>query len=173
MAATEIAPPRRPADVVLERLNDPGVAASLLTILDHVDLLATLATSLSELLQRGDTIIESVTSGVGELAAAAKARPDLQLPSPAELSELARELSAATPTLTKVLSSHMVNEQTISVLSLVAESAVEGAERVRADRASITGLRGVLKAVRDPDVGRGLGFVVEIVKALGRRLRAG
>jgi hypothetical protein len=173
MAATEIAPPRRPADVVLERLDDPGVAASLLTILDHVDLLATLAASLSELLQRGDTIIDSVTSGVGELAAAAKARPDLQLPTPAELTELARELSAATPTLTRVLSSHMVNDQTIDLLSLVAESAAEGAERARVDRASMTGLRGVLKVVKDPDVGRGLGLLVEIAKALGRRLRAG
>ena len=173
MAGTEIAPPRHPVDVVLERLDDPGVASSLLTILDHVDLLATLVTSLSELLQRGDTIIDSVTSGVGELAAVARARPDVALPSPAELGELARNLSAAMPALAKVLGSHMVDDRTISLLSLVTESAVEGAERARAERASIAGVRGMLKVVRDPDVGRGLGLVVEIAKAMGRRLRPG
>lgn len=170
MSATGITTPHTPRDVVLERVNDPAVAASLLTLLDNAELLATLVRGLSDLLQRGDTIMDSVATGVTELRAAGRAdRTAAPAPTPAELAALAAALTRSTPVITAVLDSSMVSDDTVALLSLVSESASEGAARARQDGTRVSGLRGALRALRDPDVGRGLGLMVEIARALGRR----
>lgn len=70
--AAVIAPSRNgsaPIDAVEERLNDPTVAAALVTILDNAELLSTLILGLSGFVERGDTIIETVHEAVVEFKA--------------------------------------------------------------------------------------------------------
>ena len=92
MAATEISPAREtgpgrePVDAVVERLNDPTVAASVVTLLDNAELLSTLVLGLSGLIERGDTIADSLAAGVAELSEGARASgEELALPKPAEV----------------------------------------------------------------------------------------
>lgn len=165
------APATAPADVVRERLNDPAVAASLVTILDNAELLSTLVLGLSGFLERGDTIAESLAEGVAEMKGVALLDVDkAPLPSAAEIAGLVTAVTRATPVITEVLQSEMVSSETVEVLSLVGDAAAEGAARARESKTSIQGIRATMKLLKDPEVGRGLGLLVEIARALGRRL---
>lgn len=175
MSATEAvttSTPPQPVDAVVERLNDPAVAAALVSLLDNVELLSTLVHGLSSFVERGDTIMDSLATGLTELRTANAESPrKVELPSLDQLSDLAGALTRATPLITDVLDSHMVSPETVDVLSLVSEAAVEGAANARKQGSTVGGLRAALRILKDPEVGRGLGLLVEIAKSLGRRLR--
>ena len=53
---------------------------------------------------------------------------------------------------------------------MLSSAVAVGAERARADGTSVLGLRAALRLLKDPEVGRGLGLVAEIARALGRRI---
>ncbi len=183
-----------PVDAVTERLNDPAVAASLVSLLDNVEMLSTLVTGLNEFFERGDTIIDSVASGVREFkdaraaggssfdltkfSADAKAlmstlneaMPVLREALPL-LHDALPVLNEALPTVRQLLSSGMVNDEVIELLATVSTSAVEGARAARANDTTVKGVLGTLKALKDPDVQRGMGLLVEIAKALGTNIK--
>lgn len=161
----------RPSDAVLEKLDDPGVAAALVTLLDNAELLSTLTIGLSGFIARGDFIMEAVAEGVNDLKKGGGPFPadSGELPKVADLIGIAQELSNAGPTLTAVLNSSMVQPETIGLLSMLSEAATEGAATAQQGGAKI-GPLGVAKALRDDDVQRGLGLFIEIARALGQRL---
>jgi len=70
VALTEPSTSAQPIDAVAERLNDPAVAASLVTLLDNAELLSTLVLGLSGFVERGDMIMDAVADGVNEMKAA-------------------------------------------------------------------------------------------------------
>lgn len=158
-----------PVTAVTERLNDPAVAASLVTILDNAELLSTLVLGLSGLMERGDMIMDAVAEGVGDMKAAAL-NGDSNLPSPAEFGAIAGQLSAAGPLLSNVLESSIAQPETIAVLSDLSEAAAEGRANAIANNTRIDGIRGALRVLKDPEVQQGLGLLVEIARSLGRRL---
>ncbi len=170
VTVTEPAASSAPVDAVTERLNDPAVAASLVTLRDNAELLSTLVHGLSSLIERSDTIMESVAGGVQEFKASGAAIRPEGTPSLAELGSVAGELSAAAPALTNVLQSPMVQPETIELLGMVAEAATEGADRARTNRTEVAGAFAALRALKDPEVARGLGLVIEIARSLGRRM---
>lgn len=172
-----------PAEQLRDRLEDPGIAASLNTLLDHADLLAVLLTGLDGFVRRGDEISESLSSAVGELrggplAAGARGRvgPTAELRSvdpqalAAGLKSLASVLTDAAPALERILHSPMVDPQTVDILGHVGEALVEGTAAAAADPGGPKGLFGLWKVTRDKDVDRGLGFLVHVARAFGRRL---
>lgn len=159
-----------PADAVLERLNDPGVAAALVTLLDNAELLSTLVLGLSGLMERGDMIMDAVAEGVHDFKASRGDGTGPELPSLSELGTVAGELAEARPALQGVLSSAMVQPDTIALLSEFSEAATEGAANARAKGTEVGGLRSLYGATKDPEVRRGLGLLVEISRSLGRRM---
>lgn len=54
-----------PADALRARLDDPEVAAALLTLLDNAEVLVLVVRSLDGLLRRADAISDSVETGLG------------------------------------------------------------------------------------------------------------
>ena len=58
-----------PEEQLAEQLKDPAVVGSLLTLLDHADLLAVLVTGLDQLISRSEVIGDSVLGGIAELRA--------------------------------------------------------------------------------------------------------
>jgi hypothetical protein len=159
-----------PADAVLERLNDPGVAAALVTLLDNAELLSTLVLGLSGFMERGDMIMDAVAEGVNDFKSARGEGPGADLPSISELGAVVGELAEARPALQGVLASSMVRPDTIALLSDLSEAATEGAATARANQTRVGGIRSLLALLRDDEVQRGLGLVVEISRALGRRM---
>ncbi len=157
-------------DAVIERLGDPAVAASLVTLLDNAELLSTLVLGLSGFISRGEQIMEAVADGVNELKASGAVSRPAGMPSLADLGTLAGQLTATAPVLEHVLGSAMVKGETIDVLSLLSEAATEGAAKARTADTRVTGIRGAVKLLHDPEIQKGLGVLVEIAKALGRRV---
>jgi hypothetical protein len=168
VTATESPAGTQPVDAIAERLNDPAVAASLVTLLDNAELLSTLVLGLSGVVARSEFIMDSVAEGVNDMRRASGDQPG---PSLAELRTVAAEFAEAAPALREILNSSMLTTETISLLSLLSESATEGA--AAAARARRTSTLGLLMALRNDDVQRGVNMFVEISRALGRRLDDG
>jgi hypothetical protein len=172
MTATEAAASTRsaePIDVVAERLNDPAVAASLVTLLDNAELLSTLVLGLSGFISRGEMIVDSLAEGLNDIRTVNASRP-AGAPTLADLRTVTSELVEAAPALRQVLGSAMTQPSTIELLSLFSEAAVEGADNARRNHTEVKGAFGALKAMKEPEVQRGLGLLIEISRALGRRL---
>ena len=164
-----------PADSVRDRLDDPQVAAALNTLLDHADVLAILVSGLDGFVRRGDTITNTVSTAVAEFRGASAAGipgagalngVDLQSLA-ASLATLSGSVVGATPALNTLLSSGLTDPQAAQVLASLGDSLVDG----KAGAANPPrGLYGLWKATKDPDVARGLGFLLAVAKSFGRRV---
>jgi hypothetical protein len=165
----------QPVDAVMERLNDPAIAASLVTLLDHAELLSMLVLGLGGFIARGDVIMDAVADSVNELkASGGPLSGSSELSTLREAAAVAKQLAASAPLLSQILDSSMARPETIQLLSDVSDAATEGAERARTNETRVTGPLSALKTLKDPDVQHGLGMLVEISRSLGRRMgRAG
>ncbi len=164
-----------PADSVRDRLDDPQVAAALNTLLDHADVLAVLVSGLDGFVRRGDTITNTVSTAVAEFRGASAAGiPGADALKGVDLQSLASSLATlsgsvvgATPALNTLLSSGLTDPQAAQVLASLGDSLVDG----KAGAANPPkGLYGLWKATKDPDVARGLGFLLAVAKSFGRRV---
>lgn len=153
-------------DVLIERLDDPEVAAALLTVLDNADLLAFLVQSLDGLLRRSDVITSNVVSSLGDVRALADSARFLVEPT-RKLAEEAPEIADAA---TALLESGMLKRDVVDLLGQFAAALIAGREAAQRNGTSVSGVMGALRALKDPEVGRGLGLLVEVARALGRSL---
>lgn len=157
-----------PVDAVLERLNDPGVAASIVTLLDNAELMSTLVLGLSAFLERGDMIIDALAESVNDVKAATSESAS-SLPSSAELRDLARQGREALPLLSTILDSSMASKETIDLLGTMTDAATEGVARAQENGTRVKGARGALKALKDKDTQYGMGVMMEIAKSIGQK----
>jgi hypothetical protein len=164
-----------PADSVRDRLDDPHVAAALNTLLDHADVLAVLVSGLDGFVRRGDTITDTVSTAVAEFRGASAAGiPGTDALTGVDVQSLVSSLATlsgsvvgATPALNTLLSSGLTDPQAAQVLASLGDSLVDG----KAGAANPPkGLYGLWKATKDPDVARGLGFLLAVAKSFGRRV---
>ncbi|WP_432989623.1 DUF1641 domain-containing protein [Dactylosporangium sp. CA-233914] len=169
--AAGVAP--EPLNDLLARLAEPRTVESLNRLLDHLDLLALLVVGLDGLLQRGDTIAESIGEAVREL------RPAGSSVDVGALLDLGQQCVAAAPAvltmlpvLENVADSELSDPRLIELASTVSRAAVRGAAEAKREPARKAGLRTLLRASRDEDVARALTFAVSIAKALGQELAA-
>lgn len=165
-----------PLIALAERLAEPRTAAALSTLLDHVDLLAVLVSGLDGLVSRGDIITESLIDGVTELRAAgepARTNAAQVVATAQQLSTLTPVLLDKLPTLEALLGSDLADPKVIQLASMASRAAVAGAEQADRGEVKVTGVVGLLRSLKDPDVSRALGFVLSIAKALGKELNKG
>lgn len=172
-----------PADQVRAKLDDPRVAESLNNLLEHADLLAVLVSGLDGLLRRSDVIGESLTSAIGDFKGDATGDAVLSIPGVdalksvdlAGLAEsfatLSNKLVGATPAINSLLDSRLTDPQATQVLGQLGEALVDAKAAIAQSPDGPKGFFGILKAAKDPDVARGLGFLLQVVKAFGRQLR--
>lgn len=143
----------------------------MVTLLDNSELLSTLVLGLAGFMERGDMIMDAVAEGVNDMKAASASGSDTaELPSVQELSALAGQLGQATPLLGQLLDSPIARPETIGVLSAISEAAAEGVENAAANNTEVSGAFGALRALKDPEVAKGMGVLLEIAKALGKRV---
>jgi hypothetical protein len=164
-----------PTDELLARLERPQVVDALNTLLDNAGVLAFLVVALDGFLGRGEVIADSLADGITELRDATSAAgplPKIDYKGlVGSLSALSGSVVAATPALSTLLSGPLGDPRTVSALSKLAAALAEGGERAAAAPGGPTGVLGLLRALKDEDVSRGLGFFVQVAKALGRELR--
>lgn len=166
-----------PADNLRERLDDPEVAASLNDLLDHADLLAILVGGLDEMIRRGDEIGASLVSAVDELKANPGAIPGIESLRSVDLQGLAKSLAAlsgalvdATPALSALLTSRLTDPEAVDVLAQLGQALVDGKAAAMADPGGPKGIFGLWRVSKDKDIVRGLGFMIQVARAFGRRL---
>ncbi|OBA90713.1 hypothetical protein A5633_04835 [Mycolicibacterium elephantis] len=168
-----------PADALRQRLDDPAVAASLNDLLDHADLLAILVDGLDGSVRRGDEIGASVVAAVDELreSTAPGAIPGVESFRAVDLRGLASSLAAlsgalvdATPALNTLLTSRLTDPQAADVLAQLGQALVEGRAAAAADPGGPKGIFGLWRVSKDKDIVRGLGFMIQVARAFGRRL---
>lgn len=174
-----------PVDTLRKRLDDPAVAASLNSLLDHADLIAILVAGLDGLVRRGDEISESLASAVGELrgqgSSLTAAIPGLEEARSefrgvdvaalvVNLAAVSKALIDATPAMNTLLRSPLVDPQSAQVLAGLGEALVEGRAAAEADPGGPKGLFGLWRVSKDKDINRGLGFMIQVARAFGRRL---
>jgi len=176
VASVSLMPTEPQADqthALAKRLAEPRTAAAINTLLDHADLLALLISGLDGLVSRSDTITESLADGVSELRAASEPTRvnAAQLAATAkQLSALAPPLLEKLPVLEALLGSDLADPKVIELASMASRAVAKGAEQADRNGLKVTGVVGLLRALRDPDVSRALGFVLSIAKALGKEL---
>lgn len=160
-----------PIDGVIARLEDPRTAESLHQLIDHLDLLAVLVVGLDQLVGRGDTIADSIGAGLAELRSVQKPPVDV-----AQLLAMGRQFTDAAPALLdflpvveRIASSDLGDPRLTDLAATVARAAIRGS----ADGAAVpvSGIRSLLRMLKDEDVSRALGFVFGIAKALGQELK--
>jgi len=155
-----------PADALRASLDDPQFAGALNTLLDNADVLALAALSIDGLLRRGDTITANLNDGLKDFRSIAESAAFLMEPT-RRLAEEAPDIADAAEAL---LDSGMFNREVVTLLGRLAPAlaVVNGTEAANRNRTSMSGIIPLFRALTDPDVGRGDGLMIEIVRALGR-----
>lgn len=155
-----------PADQIRDRLDDPTVAAALNSLLDHADLLAVLVTGLDGFVRRGDLITESLTSAVSDLKGVSLSGvlPNTEALKGVDVQGVTQSLALLSNSL--VTAAPALN----TLLSQLGPALAEGSEAAAADPGGPKGLFGLWKVTKDPDVARGLGFMIHVARAFGRRV---
>lgn len=149
------------AEALRARLEEPQTAAALNTLLDHVDLLAVMVTALDGFIGRSDAIVETLADAVTELRTTAS---NADLPA-VDVKGLVNSAAAAAPTA-KMALDQLSDPRTAEVVTQLS-TAVNEAGRSRA--AAPNGPLALLRALKDPDVSRALGFMLQVAKAFGRQ----
>ncbi len=161
---------RSPADDLLARLEEPQVLAALNNLLNHADLLSMLVVSLDGFLSRGDVIADSLSEAIGDFRGVAGGNPAASFDAMGLMTTVGK-LGAATPAINAVLTS-MTDPRAIDVVTALTDSVAEARENAAKAPAAPTGIFGLMRALKDEDVSRGLGFMIEVAKAFGQRLKS-
>lgn len=162
---------RSPADELLERLEEPSVVAALNTLLDHADVLAIALVALDGFLSRGDVIANSLADAVGDLRGTSigggpLAGVDIKAVAGA-VAGLSGPLVAAAPALTELID-RAADPTTMQVANQLTAAVAEGG-RNAANTPPPSGAFSLLRALKDPDIARGVGFFLEVARAFGRQ----
>lgn len=161
---------RNSLDGLADRLNDPKVADSLNLLLDNIDALAFLAMGLNGFLQRGDTIAESLSAGVTQIREASNGSLDGLGDQASDLLAMGKTLTENTAGLEAALG--LLQPDIIAALKSTGEALAEGQAAAARSEPEITGALSALRALKDPDLQRGLNVLVHVGKALGRNTGA-
>ncbi len=166
---TVVAHQHSEVDRLVDRLNEPRTAASLHQLLDNVELLAVLLSGVDGLARKGEIIGDTLAEVLYEVRAAGRATGLDAKETTRQLATLIPTLAEASPAINRILDSPIVEPEPIAVLSETAVALVKGLKAAQANQ-TMVGLRGLISATRDPDVQRGLGFVIEVAREFGRDL---
>jgi len=172
-------------EALVERLQDPRVASGLQNLLDHVDLLAILVIGLDGFVGRSELIGEALVEGVSEmreLADASDVAGNLDIAGTvSSLAAVASTLPKLTPVLTRMvdedvvgsmLDSGIFSPDSLAHIGLLATAVNRGATDAVETPIQVKGAYSMLRQLKDPDVARGLGYTLSILKAVGRELAA-
>lgn len=161
-------------DQLAMKLSDPVAASALSSLIDQAGLLSFLLRVLDEFLSRGDVIADSIAEALGQAKAIvgeSRENRSYDLGEVAShLGKLAVSLSESSPAITELLDSGLFRSDVMQLLATVADAAVDAKERVATGPQKIHGAYSLAKSLKDPNVQRGMSYVVALASALGQRV---
>ena len=153
----------RPQTVVAAKLQDPKVAASLATLLDHADLLAVIVEALDGFVARSEVIGDSLIASLGELRTIADS----------DANPLAGFDFDQIKSLTQTLAgSDLFKPEAVEALGLLARGMSQGSARFETTPVKVGGLFSLGKLLKDPDINRAISFTMTLAKSVGQELDA-
>lgn len=172
---------------LLAKLEDPQTVASLSSLLDHTDLLAVLIVGLDGLLSRSETVGDAIIGSFAELKGAgvaddlkgkaaglAGANKGLIDDLIAMATEMTKIMPKVAPGLTELANSGLIDAVIASGVTSPAtvdriQQLLGGVSRGLAstEPVEVKGVLSLAKIMKDPDVARGIGFTLGLVKAIG------
>ncbi len=157
-----------PDDELAELLRDPQIRASLVTIATHAPTIAWALSAADDLLGRSRAIAEGINEGVIQLRGSATSGEF------GGAARLGKVLIKGSPAIEAILASAVLQPEVIQVIGEFGEAALEADQQTRGRRRRVSGIREVLRLLRDPQIGETVAFVAEFAKALARvRARTG
>ena len=170
---------------ILERLSDPNTLAQINSLLDRLPLIAFLAESTEGFLKRGETIADNLAGMVGEmklnersgvenLGSMLELLPKMQAVSEQVLgSELAgADLPKAIDAGHAMLNSGIMDKQVIETLGRVGKMLTDTYQNVSSQPVQpVGGFWAIMRASKDPDVEKSLGFAFAFAKAFAKHLK--
>lgn len=147
---------------LMARLEDPAVAASLVTLLDHADLIAVLVEGLDGFIARSEVIGNSLLDSVTELRESV-AGSDIMGDNGVDLPKLV-------DTAKRLSTSDVVGPAALDQLSVLARGMVKGGEQFEARPVEVGGALSLLKLLKDPDINRALSYFATVAKAIGQEI---
>lgn len=161
-------------ETLLDRLEDPTVAASLNSLLDRAELIAFIFEALDGFLRRAEEIGDAVIEGVSDLRTVAGSSAEAERLSALKPGEiltsmlaLSMELPKVTPAVTQVLDAGIADPPVVDQIAKLGRSVAAGAAQAVTDPIQVSGPVSLLRALRDPQIARGLGFFLSVAKAIG------
>lgn len=162
-----LSPPReRTTDAVLEKLQDPQVAAALASLLDHADLVAVLLEGLDGLVARSETVGESLFASVDELRSTVNGNAALS----SALGSL--DVAGLVESTKRLAASDVVSPQAVDSVATMARGLVAGGQQFKESPVEITGLLSLTRLLKDPDIRRALSYGATVAKSIGQELQA-
>ncbi len=170
---------------VLQRLTDPETLVALNQLLDQLPLAAFLLDSLEGFIARGETIADNLADGVKELRSGESSFDPAQLtsllaalPKFREAGEKLLNSDLMGEGLPKVIDagvsmvdSGMLDKQVVAILGELGKKSAETYQEVNAKPIQpIGGMWATLKATKDPDVQKTMGFFFAFAKAFAKHL---
>lgn len=171
---------------VLERLTDPQTLNTLNALLDRLPLAAFMLESLEGFISRGDTIADNVSDMVGDLKLG-DAKIDVNqfksilesLPKFKEAGDKLLESDLMGDGLPKVIDagvsmveSGMLDKEVVTILGDLGKKSAETYKEIAAKPVEpVGGLWATLRATKDPDVQKSVGFFFAFAKAFAKHLK--
>lgn len=173
MSALAEAGPVRSAEIdhLIERLGEPRTAAALNNLLDNIELISIVVSGLDELARRGDVISDTMAEVITEVRAAGSATGLDVGQTTHQLAAIIPALADAAPAIRRLSDSAIVEPESVEVVGLAGRALVDAFDRAQSSDVRV-GLGGMYKATRDPDVQRGLGFLIELARSFGLSLKS-
>jgi uncharacterized protein YjgD (DUF1641 family) len=170
---------------ILERLSDPETLRQINSLLDRLPLLAFLAESTEGFIRRGETIADNVSGLVADLKLdesslnADKLKNLLrQLQKMQEVTEkvlnsdlAGAELPKAIDAAQQVLNSGMLDKQVLETLGRIGRMSADAYQEVSSKPTQpLGGLWAMMRAAKDPEIQKTLGFAFAFAKAFAKHL---
>lgn len=166
-------------DTLMERLDDPQVAAALTNLLDHADLLAILIVGLDGLVGRSETIGAALIEGIDDLRGIAGNGNGELSGVVASLTALSGALPKLTPAVTQmvdsgvidsVLQSGITDPALMNEVSRIGRGLTAGAASAKTDPIEVNGIFSAVKLLKDPDIQRAVSYFAAVAKSIGVEL---
>lgn len=163
----------------LEKLGDPALVDALASLSSHAHLLTFAAEAASGFLERGELIVENISEGVQEIRGITDGGSQAALDMLSQLGSLLPAVQALLSQVQPLVESgsfeHLANSKILA--PEMVDTVARVGDALHATRVShhanptSLGVFGMLKALRDPDAKRGLGFLATFLKEFGRQMR--
>lgn len=152
-----------PSEALRSQLDDPEVATALVDILQHADLLALLVVGLDGAISRSEVIGDELLASLADMRTATDQSGGFNP------KEAVASLMALAPLLRALSESGITSPAAVDQIGNIGRGIAGG---LTTEPVKVTGALSLLRQLKDPDVSRGMGLALTLLKSIGANLNS-